>query len=246
MDRWTNERAIEQWGKMPREALDAMEPDGDFSKKHLLNPVLLRMLGDVRGRRVLDAGCGHGYLSRMLAARGAGVVGVEPARSLYEYAAGKERELHQGIRYVRADLSRLPDLDGPFDAVVASMVLHSIPEWERALASCVQSLREGGLLVFSVNHPCFDPSPMMSWREKGCVEVREYLREYEMPGPSATDFHRTLSTYVNAVVAAGCHVREVAEPGLAPELVASGAPGVEAYVHVPNFIVVAAERAGAA
>lgn len=99
MDRWTNQRAIEQWAEIPRTALDAMEPEGDFSKKHLLNPVLLRMLGDVRGRRILDAGSGHGYLSRMLAARGAGVVGVEPAPSLYEYAAAKERELQQGIRY---------------------------------------------------------------------------------------------------------------------------------------------------
>ena len=53
------------------EVLDAMEPDGDFSRRHLLNPVLLRMLADVRGQRILDAGCGHGYLSRMLAAGGA-------------------------------------------------------------------------------------------------------------------------------------------------------------------------------
>jgi protein-L-isoaspartate O-methyltransferase len=35
------------------------------------------MLGNVRGQRILDAGCGHGYLSRMLAARGAQVTGVE-------------------------------------------------------------------------------------------------------------------------------------------------------------------------
>jgi 2-polyprenyl-3-methyl-5-hydroxy-6-metoxy-1,4-benzoquinol methylase len=64
---WTNEAAIQQWGAMPRAALDAMEPHGDFVKRHLLNPVMLRLLGDVRGRRVLDAGCGQGYFSRMLA-----------------------------------------------------------------------------------------------------------------------------------------------------------------------------------
>jgi SAM-dependent methyltransferase len=75
---WTNEAAIQQWGAMPRAALDAMEPHGDFVKRHLLNPVMLRLLGDVRGRRVLDAGCGQSYFSRMLAERGAELTGVEP------------------------------------------------------------------------------------------------------------------------------------------------------------------------
>jgi hypothetical protein len=48
---------------------------------------------------------------------------------------------------------------------------------------------------------------------------------------------------VNAAITAGCHIREIAEPGLAPELVASGDPGVEAYVHVPNIVLICAERA---
>jgi hypothetical protein len=58
MRRWTNEEAIGRWAVFPREVLDALEPDGDFSRRHLLNPALLRMLGDVRGLRILDAGCG--------------------------------------------------------------------------------------------------------------------------------------------------------------------------------------------
>ena len=40
---------IRRWAGFPRELLDTMEPDGDFCRRHLLNPVLLRMLGEVRG-----------------------------------------------------------------------------------------------------------------------------------------------------------------------------------------------------
>ena len=73
MTRWTNQAAIDRWAAMPYDVLAEMADDGDFSKRHLVNPVLQRMLGDVSGQRVLDAGCGNGYLSRMLARRGADV-----------------------------------------------------------------------------------------------------------------------------------------------------------------------------
>jgi hypothetical protein len=42
--RQANEEAIQRWAEFPREVLDAMEPDGDFGRRHLLNPALLRML----------------------------------------------------------------------------------------------------------------------------------------------------------------------------------------------------------
>lgn len=145
MTQWTNESAIEQWGTMPRAALDAMEPHGDFVKRHLLNPVMLRLLGDVRGRRVLDAGCGQGYFSRMLAERGAEVTGVEPAEALIAYSRDKEAEHHQGIRYLQADLSKpldLAALGGPFDAVVSSNVLPAVPGWKAVLAAVTPAGRQ--------------------------------------------------------------------------------------------------------
>lgn len=76
---------------MPRDVLAEMAEDGDFPKRHLANPVLLRMLGDVGGQRVLEAGCGNGYFSRMLARRGAHVTGVEPALALFDFAVSHEQ-----------------------------------------------------------------------------------------------------------------------------------------------------------
>jgi SAM-dependent methyltransferase len=238
---WTNDEAIRRWAQFPREVLDAMNPDGDFSKRHLLNPELLRMMGEVRGRRILDAGCGHGYLSRMLAARGARVTGVEPAQALFDYATEKEAAQPLGIRYVQADLCRLPDLGGPFDAVVATMVLLDIPDWTGAMKACAGALAPGGLFVFSVNHPCFEQLAP-SWREHGEYRVREYFAEYEIPGPYGASFHRTLSAYLNELGRLGCQLRELAEPALDPATAAAAGNGAEAYAHLPNFLVVAARK----
>jgi 2-polyprenyl-3-methyl-5-hydroxy-6-metoxy-1,4-benzoquinol methylase len=240
MTGWTNEAAIRQWGAMSPAALAATAEDGDFSKRHLINPVLLRLLGDVRDRRVLDAGCGNGYLSRMLAGRGARVTAVEPGEAQFGYASGREAGEPQGIRYVRADLCDLPDLGEPFDVVVSSMVLQAIPDWTTALRACVAKARPGGLFAFSVNHPCFEQL-WPTWREHGGYRITRYLEPYEMPGRDATDFHRPLSAYLNEVIDAGCRVFAVEEPGLNPAA-AGDIEGIEAYVHLPNFLIVAAER----
>jgi 2-polyprenyl-3-methyl-5-hydroxy-6-metoxy-1,4-benzoquinol methylase len=239
MTSWTNDAAIQQWGAMPRAVLDAMEPEGDFAKRHLLNPVVLRMVGDLRGRRVLDAGCGQGYFSRMMADRGAEVVGVEPGQSLIAYAAEKEAERGHGIKYVQADLCRLPDLGRPFDVVVTNMVLMAIPDWTAAMKGCVAALAPGGVFVFSLVHPCFEQLTP-SWRKHGEYRVREYLAEYDITGPYATDFHRPLSAYLNELIRLGCQLREVAEPGLDTEIAAAGPEGAAACVHFPNFVVFAA------
>lgn len=240
---WTNEAAIRQWNTFPREALDAMGPEGDFAKRHLINPVLWRMLGDVRDRRILDAGCGHGYLSRLLAARHAHVVGVEPTDTLLAYAQEKEREHGQGIEYVQADLTGLPDLGEPFDAVVCSMVLPAIPDWKAAMRACVRAVRPGGLFVFSVNHPAFEQL-WTTWREHGEYRVRRYLEDYEMPQKYAPNFHRPISAYLNELAALGCRLRELAEPGLDPDIAREArrtTPGIDGYVHLPNFMIAAAE-----
>lgn len=55
-----------------------------------LLPPLLELLGDTTGRRVLDAGCGEGYLARVLAARGARATGIDLSPRLIEMARRQE------------------------------------------------------------------------------------------------------------------------------------------------------------
>ena len=249
----TNDDAIARWGAMPRDLIESMALDGDFAKRHLINPTLLRMLGDVRGRRILDAGAGNGYLCRILADRGADVVGVEPGRSPYDFCCEQEELNPQGVTYIRADLSALPEVGavelsavelgtvelGSFDAVVCSMVLPAIPDWRPAMRACVEALTPGGIFVFTVNHPCFE-SLLGTWREHGAYRTEEYLAEYPIEGRSGTDFHRTTSTYLNELIGLGAQICEIAEPGLDPAE-ATG-DGLDAYVHLPNFLIVAARR----
>jgi 2-polyprenyl-3-methyl-5-hydroxy-6-metoxy-1,4-benzoquinol methylase len=228
---------------MDPEQIAAMDPEGDFTKRHLLNPTVLQMLGDVSGRKVLDAGSGQGYFSRMLARLGATVTSMEPADALFRHSLRMEAHDPLGIEYVQEDLTST-SIPPAFDIVVCNMVLISIQEWEVALAACSGALRPGGTLVLSLQHPCFETAESVDLPNDPHLVLRDYLTERPLSRPVATDFHRTLSTYVNTIVQEGLFITGLAEPGLSEEgATEPGAPKQARLLqHVPNFLVIRAER----
>ena len=239
----SNKDNIALWSAIPPARLAAMDPEGDFGKRHVLNRALFDLIGDPAGLRILDAGAGQGYLSRLLARRGGVVTSLEPADALIAHSRRLQEQEPLDVEYVQGDLTELT-IAPEFDLVVASMVFLAIRDWTRALAACAAALRPGGVLVFSVNHPCFETGAWHPSADDPHVAVRDYLTERPLARPVATDFHRTLATYLNAVVAAGLVITGVAEPGLDPALVADpSAPDTAALLTtVPDFLVVRAQR----
>jgi 2-polyprenyl-3-methyl-5-hydroxy-6-metoxy-1,4-benzoquinol methylase len=68
----------------------------------MLDPLMLRLCGDVAGKRVIDVGCGEGRFSRMLAERGAASVGIDPT-------PGAARDRARSGRYVAGARDRRID-----------------------------------------------------------------------------------------------------------------------------------------
>ncbi len=95
--------------------------DGPYNA-HYDRPAVLALVGHVRGRRVLDAGCGPGLYAQELVARGAEVVGVDRSEAMLSLA--RER-LGEVARLLPADLDEpLPFADGCFDLVVCALAIH--------------------------------------------------------------------------------------------------------------------------
>ncbi|PZG21123.1 class I SAM-dependent methyltransferase [Nonomuraea aridisoli] len=120
--------------------------------------VFTRLAAMVRpraGDRILDVGCGTGYLTRILSpvAGPAGeVTGLDPSPAMIQYAAARARG---NCRYVLGGAQTLPFPDGSFDAVTATLVVHHIPADDRpeALGEMYRVLRPGGRLLVVESRP---------------------------------------------------------------------------------------------
>lgn len=115
-------------------------------------PAILRLAGDVAGRRVLELGCAAGVLTEQLSDRGADVLALdrEPRMAVLarQRLAGRARV---EVADLQQPLATVPSAS--IDLVVASLVLHYIPDWWPLLAELHRCLTPGGALVFSIHHP---------------------------------------------------------------------------------------------
>lgn len=111
-------------------------------RKYFEEHTFFNVLGDIRGKSVLDMACGTGIYCRRFKSRGASrVVGADYSEGLLEYARHLEAEDPTGIEYVLRDAASADDL-GTFDIVAATYLLHYAPTRE-VLADMCRSLRAG-------------------------------------------------------------------------------------------------------
>lgn len=200
----------------------------------------LGLLGDVRGLRVLDVACGQGLVSRALAGAGASeVLGVDSSAAMLEIAVR-----HGGpdtLRYVLDDAQVLDTLDdASFDVATCQLGLMEIPDLAATLTAVRRVLRDRGVFVFVIGHPCFlAPNAVTLIDDEGHAGrwIGDYFSErfWRSQNPHgvrrAGNHHRMLSTYLNALAENGFTVQRTEEPRASVRL----ATQQPEYVSVPIF-----------
>jgi ubiquinone/menaquinone biosynthesis C-methylase UbiE len=117
---------------------------------------LVAVSGARPGDRVLDIGCGTGYLTRRVAravAPGGSVTGVDPSPTVLRYA--RDHTTEPGCTYTEGLAEALAEPDDAYDLVVSSFAFHHIPEAvrSRAVAETHRVLRPGGRLLIADFRP---------------------------------------------------------------------------------------------
>ena len=238
------------WTKLARAGYDIYR---DF----LNTPAFFAMLPDVRGLRGIDIGCGEGSNTRLVAGRGARVIGVDVAPRFVEHALDAERRDPLGIEYRVGDAMALPFGVAAFEFAVAFMSLMDVPDPSRALGEAFRVLEPGGFLQFSISHPCTNTRHRRNLRDaRGKTFAIEIGRYYErtdghvdewlfsaappeakrgLPLFRVPTFHRTLAEWLNAVVGAGFAIERVEEPSASDDVVRR-CPALQDTQQAPYFL----------
>lgn len=166
------------------------------------HPAMRRQIGDVAGLRVLDAGCGPGFLTRdLLAAGAASAAAFDVSPAMIEIARerlGDSAELWVGdmAQPLRMD-------DASIDLVVSSLALDYVRDWSMPLGEFARVLVPGGRLVVSVQHPMgsfewFKPPSAFG------VHYCEARWKGFTPAPVVVpDYYRSVEEVINPILQAG-------------------------------------------
>ena len=236
----TNEELRAGWDALAEDWIARMENPGDPYRVGLLDAWMLDAVGDVAGLDVIDLGCGEGRFGRMLAERGAVVTGVDACARFIEYANAQRSS---GERYIVGDMQDLAAIEPErFDLAVSYVTLCDVPDHRRAIAEAARVLRPGGRFVACNLQPMNTAGN--GWIKCGKDKLHFKLDNYfdegprDMPlcGHPQTNFHRTLSNYVDAFLDAGFAIEGLREPKPFPEQLARY-PEVSDNLRVPYFMI---------
>jgi SAM-dependent methyltransferase len=123
-------------------------------KADFINKTIKHHLSDLDKPRILDVGCGHGYVHSKLRSMKYEIVGVEMAKEVLPFAKKENPE----VSYVAYNGKNLPFADSSFDLTLAICVMHHTPpkQWLNFLREMRRVLRRGGIAVIFEHNP-FNP-----------------------------------------------------------------------------------------
>lgn len=175
-----------------------------------------RLLGDVRGARVLEIGAGAAQCSRWLVTQGAHVLATDVSAAMLR--AGRRYDEDAGVRVpaVVADARRLPLPDDCMDvAFTAFGAIPFVPDAWAVHAEAARVLRPGGRWVFAVTHPlrwAFPDDPTGLTAIRSYFDRRPYVELNAAGDVLYAEYHRTLGDHVADLVTAGFVLDRVVEP----------------------------------
>ena len=179
----------------------------------------LKILGDIRGKRVLEIGCGGAQNSIALSKWGAKAFGVDLSRKQIQYGNRIMRNENAKVSLLVCNMERIPFKDESFDIVTTAVSLHYAPDLNAVFAEANRVLVEGGYSTFSMAHP-FSEGKLVKYRGKRAVVLRGYFKRRivrwvdKLPDGSRVKMHsyyRTLQDYFDSLAKNGFIVERYVE-----------------------------------
>jgi len=177
---------------------------------YIEQPAMRAAVGEVKGLKIFEVGCGPGILAEYLVHEGAKVVGYDVSPKMIELA--KNRNPKNATFFV-ADGARPLPLDdshnGQFDMVVASLAIDYIKDWSVPLSEVHRLLKAKGKFIFTIQHPLGS----WNWYRPECAFGVQYVeatwKGFNDEPVVMPDYYRSFEEVINPLIQAGFKILKV-------------------------------------
>ena len=225
--------------------------DNDVNANNLFEiPAMFSLMSELKGKRVLDLGCGFGEHCKKVVDCGAeSVVGIDISEKMLEVAMVENSDPR--IKYIKMPMEDIAQIQESFDVVISSLALHYVEDFEGLIKNVYNLLDDNGVFIFSQENPlCTCHSGGDRWtRDENGNKIHLNLRNYGVEGERETvwfvdnvkKYHRTFSTIINALVEAGFSIEKMIEP-LPTEELLDEYPDYKDLFHKPDFLLLKVKK----
>ena len=216
----------------------------------ILYPCALRSSNKIKGKKILDIGCGTGHFSHILQKQGAKVIGIDSSKEMINIAKNN----YPSIKFYNLSVENLNKLeDSNFDYVIAIMVFLCFNNKDKinlSLRKINKKLRKNGELIIIDLHPCAKRSfkteivkqkfPEKSYFKSG-IPFETILTNETGKSMTFFNYNWTLEDYFDLLKKSNFIISELEELKPSNESIAKY-PSLKPFFEIPQYLLIKAKK----
>ena len=214
-------------------------------------PNIKEMLPDLKGKRILDLGCGNGGMSKYFIEQGAkSVLAIDLSSNMLNEA--KEKNNDENITYVLLGMEDISKIEGKFDMVFSSLAFHYVQDYNKLVSDIYNLLDDNGILLYSQEHPMATaPKYHKEMKSSIFIDDKRYyvVSDYNDNGErklfwnvdGVIKYHRNISYIINTLIKNKYKLLEVKESLASKEAIALNKK-YENQMDRPYFLFIKASK----
>ena len=212
-------------------------------------PTMISLLPELKGKTILDLGCGSGERCVDYIKRGAvKVTGVDISEKMLSVAQSENSD--PNISYLKMPMEDIGAINETFDMAISSLAFHYVEDFQGVVRNVYRLLNGRGVFIFSQEHPlttCYSGTGDRWTRDENGKKLHANISDYCVEGRKESKwfvegvqkYHRMFSTIVNTLAENGFGILKMEEPRPSEEILRKY-PEYYDLCHKPDFLIVKA------